>query len=497
LGTTVVECSAADAAGNTATGSFSVTVSDTTAPALSLPSSFTVVAADESGATVTWSADAVDLVDGMVPITCVPAVNTVFAVGTTAVSCSATDAAANTSTGGFDVTVEVGDPTNEPPVIQFFSSDDAFGGNVANRPVPLSRALTVLTTDPDGDALDCSLDVDGDGVFEQPVPNCAPIEPVGLPFLDGGNFPSVVIRTPGTHVITLRVSDGVNPPVEATTELTAAPAVESFDIETIVEPGLLDPDQLAELDAAIARIETMIPTGLPSRFVSYDPEEYGGWCDAFVGEVDDLTIRVTAATIDGPRNIGALGGYCASRWDEWANEPYYGINLPAYGQVILDIEDIDWWHDAGVLDELFAHEIGHALGVGTSQTWRRFTALEDTRRYTAGGLELWRNYGRTGMPPVQPLSFDGTNLTGGDHWHEDHMGDELMTPRMNFDRPAQLSDLTLSFLAEAGYSVDLHAAEPYTPPPVSSGSALRRMPTHQFGDDAFGPHSDPADRPGA
>jgi hypothetical protein len=106
LGTTTVDCSATDAAGNTSTGSFDVTVEDTTAPSLNLPGNQTVEATGPGGATVTYTADADDLVDGNIAADCTPASGATFPLGTTTVECSATDAAGNTANGTFDVTVQ-------------------------------------------------------------------------------------------------------------------------------------------------------------------------------------------------------------------------------------------------------------------------------------------------------------------------------------------------------------------------------------------------------
>jgi hypothetical protein len=100
-----VSCSATDAAGNTATGSFNVTVQDTTPPTLTLPSDITAEATGPSGAAVIYSASASDLVDGSVAVNCSPASGSTFAPGTTTVNCSATDAAGNTANGTFKVIV--------------------------------------------------------------------------------------------------------------------------------------------------------------------------------------------------------------------------------------------------------------------------------------------------------------------------------------------------------------------------------------------------------
>lgn len=106
LGATSVTCSATDGAGNAGNKSFTVTVVDTTAPQLTLPSNMTVSATSAAGAVVTFTASANDLVDGSVAVTCTPSSGSTFAPGTTTVNCTATDAAGNSASGSFTVTVK-------------------------------------------------------------------------------------------------------------------------------------------------------------------------------------------------------------------------------------------------------------------------------------------------------------------------------------------------------------------------------------------------------
>jgi hypothetical protein len=105
LGTTTVNCSATDTAGNTGSASFSVSVVDTTPPALTLPGNMTVPATSSAGAVVTFSATANDIVDGAVAVSCTPASGSTFAPGTTTINCSATDAHSNTASGSFTISV--------------------------------------------------------------------------------------------------------------------------------------------------------------------------------------------------------------------------------------------------------------------------------------------------------------------------------------------------------------------------------------------------------
>ena len=105
LGSTTVDCSATDAAGNVRTGSFTVTVGDTSQPMLDLANDRIVEASGPGGAEVTYQVSATDAVDGSVPVTCVPPSGSVFPMGTTEVHCSATDSSSNTTDGEFSVTV--------------------------------------------------------------------------------------------------------------------------------------------------------------------------------------------------------------------------------------------------------------------------------------------------------------------------------------------------------------------------------------------------------
>jgi hypothetical protein len=108
LGTTRVECSATDPAGNLGSGSFNVAVRDTTAPAMSnMPQDITEEASGPAGAQVAWQAPtADDVVDGNVNVGCSPASDDIFDLGQTTVGCTATDSHGNSDTKTFSVTVK-------------------------------------------------------------------------------------------------------------------------------------------------------------------------------------------------------------------------------------------------------------------------------------------------------------------------------------------------------------------------------------------------------
>ena len=107
LGSTSVQCSATDSSGNNSTANFIVRVVDTTMPTISgVPVDRNLEAAGPGGAVTTWtSPTATDLVSGTLPVLCAPASGSTFPIGTTIVTCSATDAALNRTPATFRVTV--------------------------------------------------------------------------------------------------------------------------------------------------------------------------------------------------------------------------------------------------------------------------------------------------------------------------------------------------------------------------------------------------------
>lgn len=104
IGTTTVTYTAQDTSGGITTGSFTVTINDTEDPVVSPPANQTVEATSSNGATATFAFVANDNV-GVANTTSSPVSGSQFPLGTTTVMLSANDAAGNTGTGSFDITV--------------------------------------------------------------------------------------------------------------------------------------------------------------------------------------------------------------------------------------------------------------------------------------------------------------------------------------------------------------------------------------------------------
>lgn len=115
------------------------TLSDTTAPVVTVPSDITAEATSASGAAVNFTVSAEDDVDGTLTPTCDYNSGDTFPLGTTTVTCSATDAASNTGSASFDIIVEdttapdttidsnPSNPSSSSAAVFTFSGSDAVG----------------------------------------------------------------------------------------------------------------------------------------------------------------------------------------------------------------------------------------------------------------------------------------------------------------------------------------------------------------------------------
>ncbi|CAE7256516.1 unnamed protein product, partial [Symbiodinium sp. CCMP2456] len=164
VGTTTNIYIATDAAGNAATGGFTVTVNDAEPPVISgVPSDITVSnAAGTCAATVNYAPPTLtdNCPGGSIPLTSGLGSGSSFPVGATTETYTATDAAGNAATGGFTVTVN----DAEPPVISGVPSDITVS-NAAGATIE-----TYTATDASNNIAEESFTVTVNDI-ENPVPN--------------------------------------------------------------------------------------------------------------------------------------------------------------------------------------------------------------------------------------------------------------------------------------------------------------------------------------
>jgi len=149
VGVTTVACTATDTHGNTSNASFTVTVTDTTPPVVTITVSSPVEASGPSGATVVYTADASDTVSGSLPASCTPLSGSTFALGSTTITCSATDNAGNKGTATATVVVrDTSAPTLSLPANITTAATSASGAVVT---------YSVTATDPNNPQSDLTV----------------------------------------------------------------------------------------------------------------------------------------------------------------------------------------------------------------------------------------------------------------------------------------------------------------------------------------------------
>lgn len=175
VGTTTVSCNAVDPSNVTlGTGSFTVTVVDQP-PIVSVPSGISKQTTDPNvGVVVDFASDvtATDVVDGPLTPTCNPSSGSTFVLGSTTVTCTATDTHGNTGSASFVVTVTLLD--NQPPTF-------------TTVPGPISKEATGLSTPVSWEI------VAVDNIDPSPTINCDPAS--------GSSFPL------GTKTVTCKATD--------------------------------------------------------------------------------------------------------------------------------------------------------------------------------------------------------------------------------------------------------------------------------------------------
>jgi len=334
-------------------------------------------------------------------------------------------------------------PDPAPPVIHSFTP-------LANRSTaPVTATYGWSISDPNGDALTCRLDVDGDGTWDHVISGC------NSSTRRLGNF-----LTAGTRVATLEVDDGVFPPVTATAPVAVGDGPsEGFSIT--VRPTGMRADLADAFQAAADRWAEVIAAGLPD--VSFTLSNVlVPWAPPFSGVVDDLLIDATAVTMDGPGGTLGQATPLAFRGD---GSPYYGI-------MQFDVADLDRLESRGRLHDTIVHEMGHILGMGLSWALRGLvTDLLTSPRYVGPAANAaYQQLGGQGLIPIESEGGFGTALA---HWSEDVFLDEVMTGYSD-PPPSPLSTMTVGALADLGYGVDLSAADPYVLPSLRTIRPLAR-----------------------
>ena len=332
-------------------------------------------------------------------------------------------------------------PGATAPVITAFTSP------TGTQAAPAVATLQWSVADPQGTALTCAIDGDGNGTDDLTVPNC-----------QGTGSRNVTLPSAGTYVPRLTVSDGTESTQTTTSVIVVAGTSEPYDI--VIRPvGSLSGPVQAAFDDAAARWSQIVVSGVPDLVPS--PAIPAGQClagSSSINFVDDLVIDVEVAPGDGVGGILGSAGPC------WTGSD----GLTRVGAMRFDSYDVAGLLGSGQFSQVVLHEMAHVLGFGT--LWTDFPATiadfngftgPDPRFVGSRAVAEWSTLGRAGTIPVEA---DGGAGTAYAHWDETTFNNELMTGWLN-NGSNPLSRVTIASLADLGYHTALAQADAYSLPP--------------------------------
>jgi hypothetical protein len=285
----------------------------------------------------------------------------------------------------------------------------------------MSISLAPYFEDLDGDDLTYTVDV---------IPPGLTLDP------DSGVF-SGTPTTDGIYTITARATDPHGAFAEQTFDWNVAPA--GFELIQYVyrDDVVWTPEQITLIEQARTFWNSVLTQPLAPVTLADGTPNY-----------TQIRIDIRALPIDGVSgSVGVGGPYGFQR---------PGTGQTTTGQVVIDIADLDNQTANGFLDELVVHEIGHALGIGTTTDNPGIDLVSDGV-YT--GAKAVAEYSVLTGNPETSLPFEAD----GHHLSEATFGEMAMTPSGGFNPP--VPRLVIAILEDLGYpGVNYAPADPYTLP---------------------------------
>jgi len=412
-----------------------ITVAPTTATldAVGQTQQLTAVVTDQDGGTIT--APSVAWSTSNAGVASVTSTGLVSAVGSGSATITATAGSVSAT-----ATVTV---SQTPSQVQKAAGD----GQTANIGQTVATPLTVQVNDATGHP------VSGVTVGFTVAPELGTLgSPTGLTGADGRAASSLTILGAGPIPVTATVAN-----TTLSTSFTET-GVSPFTIELQFLTDTTSAQGEA-FEAARHRWEGLIVGDVPNVQLSAPAGQCGDNSPVLNRQVDDVLILVTLGPIDGAGNVLGQAGPCFVR--------NVG-RLPVLGLMQFDVADLDVLESSGLLNAVILHEMGHVLGFGTvwsdkglladpsltGGTDPHFTGAQAIAAFNAVG---GNNYVDGEKVPVENTGGSGT---ADAHWRESVFGNELMTGFVDPTDP--LSRVTVSSLADLGYTVNVAGADPYT-----------------------------------
>ena len=336
---------------------------------------------------------------------------------------------------------------NNNPVLQ------ALNVNTSSGVAPLAVQFSwIAASDPDNDALSCSLDTDSDGTPDFGSFDCSQ-----------STIQFFRYQTPGNFVATLTVTDGKGGNVSRTKSITVTPVVVPSSYDIVLRYSAAFPAKFKPaFEAAATRWHSIITADVPDVTQAIGVTGCATDGTTSLPSVDDLVIFVGTIPFDASNpNLLGQAGPCFSR---------NVSRLTIVGVMEFVDSQMDGLLTANQLTNTVTHEMGHILGIGTHWNNDSNLAVGLGSGSVCGanpqfvGINALREYhalGGVGNITIENTSGPGT-CDG--HWKESIFGTELMTGFLNGGKPNPLSSITLGSMQDLGYIIDLTKADAYTIP---------------------------------
>jgi hypothetical protein len=206
------------------------------------------------------------------------------------------------------------------------------------------------------------------------------------------------------------------------------------------------------------------------------------------GTVDEILIFTQRRDIV-ETGVVARGGPCANRVINGFITPFTAVGL-----LTLDPTESAIADQAGLLEDVYIHHLGHVLGFGTGW-WALANPLNPSLPESPGldthfdgetaraAFAFAGGVAATGATPV-PVANSAIPRSADVHWRESSLGTELMTGVINAgDNP--FSSISIGAMHDLLYTVDPSAADPYQVPQSLGASGVGRSARIQLGQDTW------------
>ncbi|KAG5178127.1 hypothetical protein JKP88DRAFT_330361 [Tribonema minus] len=237
---------------------------------------------------------------------------------------------------------------------------------------------------------------------------------------------------------------------------------ERFNI-VLVNVGEPNPKYDQFMEGAKLRWEAVIVGDVPDLPGFPTADLFGGYLQyegdgvPDMTDVDDIIIAYQFAPIDGFGDSSGdmLGTTMITKYRDASQGSF-----PISAQMTFDTANVDADIDAGAFDVVVLHEMAHALGFGDWATGK-FTSpcgtscLDYASNAGADGCIASTKYAELGYMDPLLVEFGGAPGDGSYccHWDEGQLGDELMTPGINYSGYNPLTMLTIASFEDLGYVV--------------------------------------------